>query len=359
MSTLTKNTKDEKIINCSSKNEKNNNEKNAKKKKKPKKTEDYRGYQLVYQGNRLIEAKYDLTLQEKRLILFAMSKIKPEKFKVEPITFSCSELSELCGLTGESHYSELKKTTAKLMSRVFVVRNLDEQTYTQLNWVTRSRYHEKEGTVEIKFNDDLGDFLIDLKKNFTAIPLAQTLSLSSLYAIRMYELLKQYESIGKRTFSLDELRETLGLSKEKLINYKDFRIKVLEISQRELSLKTDISFYFEEIKKSRRVTSLLFSIHPNDPQKRRLEIEKKKIVKKVKAEITFEYERKELKDLGFSFPTIRKFFTNFPEQQVCHALQVTLDQMEKGTVKNPKALFQKALTEGWNLDTFVDHKMAS
>jgi plasmid replication initiation protein len=321
-----------------------------KSKSKKKKNDDFRGYQLVYQGNRLIEAKYDLTLQEKRLVLFAISKIKIENFQVDPVVFSCRELSDLCGLDSHSFYSDLKKTTAKLMSRVFVIRNLDKQTYTQLNWVTQSTYHEKEGIVEIKFNNGLAEFLLDLKANFTAIPLAQTLGLSSLYAIRMYELLKQYETIGSRTFELETLRETLGIKKDKIKKYNDFKKDVIEISQRELSLKTDICFDFEEIKRSRRVTSLNFLIHKNDPNKLKIEHQK---ADKIKKEMRHISETKDLTDLGFSIPTIRKFFVSHSHERINIAIQVVMDQIEKGQAKNPKALFQKALKEGWSLDKFV------
>lgn len=321
--------------------------KTGKKRKKPKKTAGYRGYQLVYQDNRLVEAKYDLTLQEKRLILFAMSRIKAEEFKVEPLVFQARELIDLCDLQGESGYSELKKTTAKLMSRVFVVRNLDKKTYTQLNWVTRSTYHEGEGTVEIKFNDDLGQFLLDLKKNFTTIPLAQTLGLSSVYAIRVYELLKQYSSIGKRYFDLETLREQLGVGKDKLKNFKDFRVYVLEIAQRELVLKTDLRFEFDMIKPSRRITGIEFFIYPNDPKQEAEKRERKARAQKVADELSQKGLKTDLLDLGFSLPTIRKFLKSFPEDQIRTALGVVLNQVEGGGVKNPKALFKAALEKGW------------
>lgn len=325
-------------------------------KSKRNKNDEYRGYQLVYQHNRLVEAKYDLTLQEKRLVLFAVSRIRIDEFDVKPVIFSCRELIEMCGLHGDSMYSELKKTTAKLMSRVFVVKNLDDNTYTQLNWVSRSTYHEKEGIVEIQFNKDLSRFLLDLKANFTAIPLSQTLGLSSVYAIRMYELLKQYETIRERAFELDILRETLGISKTKLVLYKDFKKKVIMIAQRELSLKTDIKFSFEEIKLSRKVKSLRFFIYKNDPKKNN---EKKEDLDKVKIatkELKESDSHKNLLEMGYSRQSIFGFFKKYSEEQIKTALLVVFDQIDKKQVLNPKALFRSALKEGWSLDKFVIRK---
>lgn len=310
---------------------------------------DPKEHRIVYQHNKLVEAKYDMSLQEKRILLWALARIKKEDIALKTVLISVSELCEAAGI--ENTYRELKKAVLKLRNRTMTIVDLDERTHTYVGWLDHIKYHEKQGVVEIQFHRFLEQFLIGLKNNFTIIPLSQTLGLSSTYAIRMFELLKQYENIGERKFDLNELRENLGVDDGKFINYKDFRIKVLEISQRELSLKTDIRFDFEEIKTSRKVTDLKIKIYKNDPQKNLIEHKEKEKIKRVKAEIISEYEKKELIEIGFSLPTIRKFFKEFPDQQIRNALQVTLDQIEKGQVKNAKALFQKALKESWKIDS--------
>ncbi|SEH31209.1 RepB family plasmid replication initiator protein [Magnetospirillum fulvum] len=49
-------------------------------------------------------------------------------------------------------------------------------------------------------------YLLDLKKNFTTVALKYAIGMKSTYAIRIYELLKQYAGIGSRLVSLAELR---------------------------------------------------------------------------------------------------------------------------------------------------------
>ena len=76
------------------------------------------------------------------------------------------------------------------------------------------------------------------------------MKLKSSYAIRIYELLKQYEKLQERTFLLDELRKMLG-AEDIYPAYGNFKQRVLLPAQKELKKKTDISFEIEEIKKGR------------------------------------------------------------------------------------------------------------
>ncbi len=118
--------------------------------------------------------------------------------------------------------------------------------------------------------------LLQLQSKFTTYDVRNILGLPSTYSIRMYELLKQYERIGKRTFNLLELKELVGAIEEyregRKLLYKDhyplygnFRQKVLLKAQRDLKKYTDISFTFEPIKKGRKVDQIQFHIHKNHP----------------------------------------------------------------------------------------------
>jgi plasmid replication initiation protein len=323
------------------------------KKKKRKEIFDPKCNQFIYQHNKLVEAKYSLTVQEKRLILIALSKIKPTDDRFDLFSISIKEIAESYGIKDDpgSLYTEIDKVATRLRSRVLKVKNLERPKDTlTTGWVDYVDYKSKEGIVVLKFSEFLTSYLLQLKSQFTPVSLSQTLNLSSIYAIRMFELLKQYETIGERTFDLENLRETLGISKNKLPNYKNFKQKVLSIAQRELSLKTDIYFDFEEIKTSRKVTSLKFLIRKNTPNT--LTKEQKK-ANKIKEEVKNTEERQELLELGFSNPTIRKFIESYSHERIKTAIHVVLDQIEKGQAKNPKALFQKALKEEWSLDKFV------
>lgn len=89
--------------------------------------------------------------------------------------------------------------------------------------------------------------------------MANVVKLKSTYAIRIYELLKQYEDIKEWTISLENLRYYLDAI-DVYPNYANFKQRVLNPSQKELNQKTDISFEFEEIKLGRKVHKIRFII---------------------------------------------------------------------------------------------------
>ena len=69
----------------------------------------------------------------------------------------------------------------------------------------------------------------------------------SIHAICIYELLKQYQDIGERTLTIDEIKECCGV-KDKLKQHIHFEQRLLLIAQREINEKSDIHIEFERIK---------------------------------------------------------------------------------------------------------------
>jgi len=81
-------------------------------------------------------------------------------------------------------------------------------------WISRASYFDEDtAMVYIRFDPSLKPYLIQLKREFTQASLSTVLPLKSVYAIRLYLLLKQYRGIGKRALSLEEMREMLGIEK--------------------------------------------------------------------------------------------------------------------------------------------------
>jgi hypothetical protein len=55
----------------------------------------------------------------------------------------------------------------------------------------------------------------------------------------------------------------------------------------------------------------------------------------------------EIENLGFSYNQIEKLITGKTEENINNAIKCVKDSLKKGYAKNPKALFNKALTQGW------------
>ncbi len=103
-------------------------------------------------------------------------------------------------------------------------------------------------------------FLLRLKERFTTYKLNNVMKLRSIYSIRIYELLKQYQSIGKRTITIESLRKMLGIEPDEYKTYNNLKRKVIMVAHKEVNEKTDICFDYKEIKLSRKVNEIEFIV---------------------------------------------------------------------------------------------------
>lgn len=213
---------------------------------------------IVVKSNLLVEASYKLTAQEQRVILTLTSKIRPDDEDFKEYSISVKEFAQMIGVSLNGRYEDVKDITKKLIGRVFTI--YEPTGPLQLAWLSSAKYLEGEGTVSLRFDPGLKPYLLQLKDCFTKFSLTLALRLKSSFSIRIYELLKQYESIGVRTFLLSELKETLGISGDQYKLYGHFKAKVLQVAYEELAAKTDLAFDYEEIKVGRGVGKIRFII---------------------------------------------------------------------------------------------------
>src|SRR5664279_1729716 len=213
---------------------------------------------IVTQSNELVSARYILPLGEQRLLMTMISRIQPDDEDFKPYRISVSELADFLGVAKGSAYHECKKITKSLLARVLEVNETGR--LLQTHWVSSADYIDGSGMVNLSFDPLLKPYLLQLKGDFTSCRLGMLLSFKSQYTVRVYTLLKQYEQLKEREIELSQLREMLGLRKDLHMEYSDFKRNVLKPIQKELKVKADLYFEFDEIKYGRRVGALRFHI---------------------------------------------------------------------------------------------------
>jgi plasmid replication initiation protein len=216
---------------------------------------------LITKSNALVEANYKLGVVEQKIILMLASRIQPNDTEFKTYTLSVNEFVKMLGLSTKSKYREVRDVTIGLMKKAFEIRIKNK--VIQVSWLSYVAYNENEGTVDLRFDPFLKPYLLQLKSHFTSYRLDNIVKLKSAYSIRLYELLKQYERIKERIFTVDELRTMLDINDIYPI-YGNFKQRVLSVAKKELKDKTDIYFEIEEIKKGRRVEKIRFVIFKND-----------------------------------------------------------------------------------------------
>lgn len=225
---------------------------------------------LVVKSNQLIEAHYRLTASEQKIILTVVSMIQKDDKAFRDYVMSVNLYKEIMGVKGKSYHTRLRQKSKALMKKplVLIHKNGDE---TILNWFSRIKYLKTEGKVVLNFHPDLKPYLLNFKNRFTKYQLHNATKLRSAYAIRLYELLKQFESLGERVFDLEDLRLKVGVENGRLAKYGSFKQRVLEPSKKELSEKTDINFSYEPIKEIRTVKAVKFIIHSKFDERKKHE----------------------------------------------------------------------------------------
>ncbi|MFZ4773734.1 MAG: replication initiation protein [Terrimicrobiaceae bacterium] len=220
--------------------------------------------QLVRKSNHMIEASYRLSATEQKIIAFLAAAVKTTDEDFKPYTFKIQDFLAFLG-ESEKNYEWLRDLLVNLKSKNLVIiypSDTGAEVRVDTSWVFSILQESGSGNVELCFDAKLKPFLLNLKSRFTKYQLKNVIYLKSQYAIRIYELLKQYETPGTRIFEYADLREILGINTDQYDRFTDFRKWVLTTAQVELEKKTDIFFTFEEIRTERAVSKIKFSIFP-------------------------------------------------------------------------------------------------
>lgn len=316
--------------------------------------------ELVVQHNNLVESRYRLSIQEKRLMLFLISQIKQNSDSFKKIIITIHELANLIGLKGSSLYRDMENVTKNMVGRVLSIRDLDKNTLLQVPWLASAEYVYGEGIVNLQISEKLAPYLLKLKGEFTITRLSDLMKFKSIYAIRIYELLKQYEPLGSRKIDISDLRLSCGIPENRLNRMADFRIKVLEIARRDINEKSDIFIEFEFIKRSRSFVSIEFSIKKNPNYGKTTEmIDIENKTKKISSEL--KTRDKIIEDVayyfGFTTNKAALMIEHLSDTEAEQALKAVRNQMEKGQAKIPKAMIKTAFKEKWKPDVFNPDKL--
>ena len=231
------------------------------KNKRPTKVVNVKETHVVSKSNQLVEARYKLSLREQRFILIMASMIEPKDKELQFYRVPSGDLIRALGWEKEHDaYKRLRKLIRGLQKRLLQIKRPNGKVL-ETQWVGSAEYEP--GFVEFEFSAKLKPYLLQLREQFTRYKLKNIIQLQSIYSIRLYELLKQYETIGIRRITLEELREYLELKSKAYASYGNIKSRVLRPAQSEIEKNTDILFTFDEIKHSRKVVELLFTIKPN------------------------------------------------------------------------------------------------
>ncbi len=236
--------------------------------------------ELVVKSNHLIEASYQLTLNEQRVILMAITKIHRQKPLCSDDVFAihAEDFSSYFDIDLKNAYCELIKVAERLYERTLIINQPDPDfptlTKTKTRWISSIDYIPETGTLRLMFAQKIIPYLSMLKEQFTKYPLVSISSMSSIYAVRLYELLKQWDCIGKREVKLDWLKQQLEIENEYERMF-DFKKYVIEPAITQINTHSDLTVSYTQRKTGRVVTHFTFVFSPKAAVKPKGSIKKK------------------------------------------------------------------------------------
>lgn len=304
---------------------------------------------LVVQHNSLVEARYRLSVESQRLIKTLVSLINSNDEDFKTYELKVVDLAKIIGAVDDGYYKTLKRTTRSIIGNTidFIDENGNE---VQAAWLSSAVYKKGRGVVELRFDPVLKPYLLQLKSFFTTYELGNILRLKGVYAIRIYELLKQYERIGQREFGVSELRDILKVETKNdyYSEYKNFKRYILKPAVAEVSEKTDLECSFSEIKKGRFVDSLVF--HMKGKARRQIDYFEAPEAPQQQEEPKNAYVE-QLVDIGVTPAVAVELVAEYDEERIARCISLMKEQLKGGHLVNPAAYVVVAIKRG-----FVDSK---
>lgn len=210
----------------------------------------------VVKSNQVIEASYQLSAVEQRIILAAISLIPKNQVITDDELYpvSVNEL-KLLGVHEKTAYRDLKEGINRLYERSINL-GIDDKSI-KIRWVQEIQFLDSQGVIGIRFAKPILPFISNLTREFTKYALSDIAGISSGYAIRIYELLVQYRQIGKREITVENLRIMLELGKKYPL-FADFKKRVIDTAVDQINEYSPLQVTYEQKKIGRKVTSILF-----------------------------------------------------------------------------------------------------
>ncbi|WP_170065237.1 replication initiation protein [Methylovulum psychrotolerans] len=212
---------------------------------------------VAVRHNPLTESRYKLSAIEQRLVGRLVAMVEPDDGDFKQYPVPVADFTDSMGHDGGVDSATINKAIDGLMDAQIKLEDGDNKV--QARWLSSSRYQPEKGLVLLRFDPELKPWLLELKGQLP-FPIIQ---LKHIYSIRLYRLLKPYEPLGKRSFSVLDLREALQVAEGVHRQHRDFRRWVIKVAQAELREKADIRFEFAEQGRGKALGCIKFTITPN------------------------------------------------------------------------------------------------
>ncbi len=236
---------------------------------------------MVVQHNGFIKARQALGLNESKLIRIVIAQILKDDMDFKPYVISRKEFCNMLQLAEVTNIGKEAESICTGIMRKPIEMRTENGSWVKMPWVTKCAYNSETNDFLIQLNEELKPWLLNLteKGYYTQYMLETALDFTSVYAVRIYELLManiMNKSVPQKgahvSLTLDDIRDACDLyvrdNKGKIQkskygnNVSNIREKVIKIAVREIEDKTTYVIDFKDIKKGNKLVGFDFFIAP-------------------------------------------------------------------------------------------------
>ena len=196
----------------------------------------------VFVDNTFVRQVSNLTLTEAKIVRYLIMRISNVDDELKEVEIDIKTFADLIGISPQNLYAGSGGKNPKDLCRNLYKKELyiedpeDPNRWLVFGWLAYAE-HEK-GKLKLKLNEKLKDYLLFLKKHFTAYKLEEIVAFKSVYSIRIYELIfwalsennmkkPNDDELRQVYLPLDLLKKYLGVE-DKYQKISHFRTRILD-----------------------------------------------------------------------------------------------------------------------------------
>jgi plasmid replication initiation protein len=219
---------------------------------------------MVYKANQVVEASYKLTLNEQRVVLACIAQVHSREalLTTDEFELSAKDFAKFFSVSEDRAYHSLIEVAESLFNRYVVIDNpyLDRPKIKRIKmrWISSIEYLTDE-----------------LKGQFTRYELKHVGNMTSIYGIRLYELLMQWRTTQIRVIEVDSLKKQFEIE-NKYSAIKDFKKYVIDPAIKDINEHSNYDVTWNQKKTGRSVTHLIFEFKEKESAPSLVKVKKQK-----------------------------------------------------------------------------------
>lgn len=222
-----------------------------------------RGYFIAKDNQLITRSRYSLSTQQHKLLLYMISKIRPDDIGDEEYTIRTKDIVDVCGYTQDSgfYYQSIKRDIQKIAA-VSCWIETEPGREKLFRWIDTAELDHGRAEFTIKFHSTVIPYLFELRRNYTQYSLYNLLCLSRKYSIRLYEYLLAMQYRGIFEVSISELKKRIDAEQYTKISH--FKERVLEPAILDINDYTELNMEYVYKKTGRSITHVIFRYREED-----------------------------------------------------------------------------------------------